>query len=78
MALFATGAIWTRWAGFVIRPRNALLASVNFFLGGVAGYQIYRIASWRHLLGESPGQVFNYLLGKTDPAAPVAVTAAAK
>ena len=31
IALFATGAIWTRWAGFVIKPRNMLLASVNFF-----------------------------------------------
>ena len=61
IALFATGAIWTRWAGFVIRPRNALLASVNFFLGGVAGYQLVRIVNLRREKGDSPAQVFHYL-----------------
>ncbi|AOW31540.1 hypothetical protein MG5_06181 [Candida albicans P57072] len=62
IALFATGAIWTRWAGFVIKPRNMLLASVNFFLGGVAGYQLLRIVNYRRDLGDSPMQVFNYIL----------------
>ncbi|KAK6202982.1 mitochondrial pyruvate carrier, partial [Scheffersomyces amazonensis] len=62
LALFATGAIWTRWAGFVIKPRNPLLASVNFFLGGVAGYQIFRIVSFRKEKGDNNLQVFNYLL----------------
>ncbi|KAG7661582.1 uncharacterized protein J8A68_004849 [[Candida] subhashii] len=62
IALFCTGAIWTRWAGFVIRPRNMLLASVNFFLGGVAGYQIIRIVNYRRDLGENPAQVFKYLV----------------
>lgn len=62
IALFATGAIWTRWAGFVIQPRNALLASVNFFLGGVAGYQLCRIAAYRTNLGDSPTQVMKYIL----------------
>ncbi|KAM9908876.1 hypothetical protein OXX79_000098 [Metschnikowia pulcherrima] len=65
VALFCTGAIWTRWAGFAIKPRNYLLASVNFFLGGVAGYQILRVAHWRHSQGDSPAQVFKYLF-KTD------------
>ncbi|KAK6462756.1 hypothetical protein DFJ63DRAFT_171600 [Scheffersomyces coipomensis] len=62
LALFATGAIWTRWAGFVIQPRNGLLASVNFFLGGVAGYQLYRIIDYRKALGDSNSQVFSYIL----------------
>ncbi|CAK7904661.1 mitochondrial pyruvate carrier 3 [[Candida] anglica] len=66
-ALFCTGAIWTRWAGFVIKPRNMLLASVNFFLGGVASYQIYRIVDYRRAAGDSPGQVFKYIVnGSTD------------
>ncbi|KAI3402309.2 hypothetical protein KGF56_004879 [Candida oxycetoniae] len=63
IALFATGAIWTRWAGFVIQPRNFLLASVNFFLGGVAGYQLIRITQYRRNLGDSPMQVFKYIIG---------------
>ncbi|KAK6453843.1 mitochondrial membrane protein [Scheffersomyces xylosifermentans] len=72
VALFATGAIWTRWAGFVIKPRNMLLASVNFFLGGVAGYQLYRIVDWRVAQGDSTAQVFHYLLnGNADEATPV-------
>lgn len=62
VALFSTGAIWTRWAGFVIQPRNMLLASVNFFLGGVASYQLYRIVDYRRAAGDSPGQVFQYIL----------------
>lgn len=69
VALFATGAIWTRWAGFVIKPRNALLASVNFFLGSVAGYQIYRVADYRVKAGDSPAQVFNYLLSGSSESA---------
>lgn len=62
LALFCTGAIWTRWAGFVIRPKNFLLASVNFFLGGVAGYQLIRIVNYRKSLGDSSAQVFGYIL----------------
>lgn len=65
VALFATGAIWTRWAGFVIKPRNMLLASVNFFLGSVAGYQIYRVADYRVSQGDSPAQVFKYIVNGT-------------
>lgn len=62
VALMATGVIWTRWAGFVIKPRNMLLASVNFFLGGVAGYQVFRIVLYRREAGDTPGQVFQYLV----------------
>lgn len=70
IALFATGAIWTRWAGFVIRPRNPLLASVNFFLGGVAGYQLTRIANWRYSQGDSVSQVFKYIASGDSGKAP--------
>ena len=62
LALFATGVIWTRWAGFVIRPRNILLASVNLFLGGVAGVQIYRIVNYRKQQGDSPKQIWDYMI----------------
>lgn len=61
IALMATGVIWTRWAGFVIKPRNPLLASVNFFLGAVAGYQVSRIAKWRLEEGDSAGQIAYYI-----------------
>lgn len=61
LALFATGAIWTRWAGFAIKPRNYLLASVNFFLGGVAGYQLIRIVNYRKAAGDNTSQVFHYI-----------------
>lgn len=77
IALFCTGAIWTRWAGFVIRPKNYLLASVNFFLGGVAGYQLIRIANYRTSLGDSPAQVFKYILSG-DVDAPADADAAPK
>lgn len=66
LALMATGVIWTRWAGFVIKPRNTLLASVNFFLGGVAGFQVVRIVKYRHDEGDSAGQIVKYIFaGKT-------------
>jgi len=41
-ALTCTGLIWTRWC-FVIKPRNILLAAVNFFLGMVGVIQVSRI-----------------------------------
>lgn len=62
LALFCTGAIWTRWAAFAITPRNYLLASVNFFLGGVAGYQLIRVINYRRSEGDSSAQVFKYLV----------------
>ncbi|EEH09342.1 conserved hypothetical protein [Histoplasma capsulatum G186AR] len=41
-ALMATGAIWTRWC-LIIKPRNVLLAAVNFFVGCVGFTQVTRI-----------------------------------
>jgi hypothetical protein len=48
-ALMATGAIWTRWC-FIIKPRNILLAAVNFFLGCVGVVQVTRIFMYRRSL----------------------------
>lgn len=41
-ALTATGFIWTRWC-LIIKPKNILLAAVNFFLGVVGIIQVSRI-----------------------------------
>ncbi|KAI2632843.1 UPF0041-domain-containing protein [Xylaria nigripes] len=41
-ALTATGIIWTRWC-LIIKPKNYLLAAVNFFLGCVGLVQVTRI-----------------------------------
>lgn len=72
IALLATGVIWTRWAGFVIKPRNPLLASVNFFLGAVAGYQVIRIVNYRKEKGDSPGEIAKYIVnGTVAPKEPV-------
>ncbi|KAI4111836.1 MAG: hypothetical protein L6R36_000597 [Xanthoria steineri] len=46
LALTGTGAIWTRWC-FIIKPRNVLLAAVNFFLGCVGVIQVTRILRWQ-------------------------------
>ncbi|KAL8909369.1 MAG: hypothetical protein Q9171_005057 [Xanthocarpia ochracea] len=46
LALTATGAIWTRWC-LIIKPRNILLAAVNFFLGCVGIIQVTRILRWQ-------------------------------
>lgn len=67
IALFATGVIWTRWAGFVILPRNYLLASVNFFLGGVAGYQLKRIYDYRKAAGDNTSEIINYFIHGATP-----------
>ncbi|KAJ5474316.1 hypothetical protein N7475_003882 [Penicillium sp. IBT 31633x] len=45
-ALMGTGAIWTRWC-MIIKPRNVLLATVNFFLGCVGAVQVTRIFLWQ-------------------------------
>ncbi|KAK2818424.1 hypothetical protein FQN49_007914 [Arthroderma sp. PD_2] len=45
-ALMATGAIWTRWC-LIIKPRNILLATVNFFVGCVGATQVTRIFLYR-------------------------------
>jgi len=47
LALTCTGIIWTRWC-FVIKPRNILLAAVNFFLGMVGVVQITRIGMYNY------------------------------
>ncbi|KAM4065256.1 hypothetical protein HRG_004416 [Hirsutella rhossiliensis] len=41
-ALTCTGLIWTRWC-LIIKPKNYLLAAVNFFLGIVGIIQLTRI-----------------------------------
>ncbi|KAK2747152.1 hypothetical protein FQN57_002409 [Myotisia sp. PD_48] len=41
-ALMCTGAIWTRWC-LIIKPRNVLLATVNFFVGCLGFAQVTRI-----------------------------------
>ncbi|MCJ1327793.1 hypothetical protein MMC10_004468 [Thelotrema lepadinum] len=46
VALMCTGAIWTRWC-LIIKPRNVLLATVNFFLGCVGVTQVSRIFMYR-------------------------------
>ncbi|MCJ1318151.1 hypothetical protein MMC15_003478 [Xylographa vitiligo] len=57
LALTATGAIWTRWC-FVIKPRNVLLATVNFFLGCVGVAQVTRILMYqRSVKNGTVGQV---------------------
>jgi len=45
VALTCTGLIWTRWC-LIIKPRNIMLASVNFFLGLVGVVQVSRILSY--------------------------------
>ncbi|KAJ2902779.1 hypothetical protein MKZ38_000133 [Zalerion maritima] len=42
LSLTATGLIWTRWC-LIIKPKNYLLAAVNFFLGIVGIVQVTRI-----------------------------------
>ncbi|QPG96266.1 hypothetical protein C2857_003694 [Epichloe festucae Fl1] len=42
LALTCTGLIWTRWC-LIIKPKNYLLAAVNFFLGLVGIVQVSRI-----------------------------------
>ncbi|KAK0729967.1 hypothetical protein B0H67DRAFT_17879 [Lasiosphaeris hirsuta] len=44
-ALTATGIIWTRWC-LIIKPKNYLLAAVNFFLGLVGVIQVSRIVMY--------------------------------
>ncbi|MCJ1421733.1 hypothetical protein MMC32_008099 [Xylographa parallela] len=57
LALTTTGAIWTRWC-FVIKPRNVLLATVNFFLGCVGVAQVTRILMYqRSVKNGTVGQV---------------------
>lgn len=61
LSLFATGSIWTRWS-FVIKPRNYLLASVNFFLACTASAQIMRMLNYRIENGDTWKQACQYLI----------------
>uniref|UniRef100_A0A915AAS3 Mitochondrial pyruvate carrier n=1 Tax=Parascaris univalens TaxID=6257 RepID=A0A915AAS3_PARUN len=56
-ALFATGAIWTRYC-FVIIPKNLYLASVNFFVCSTGLVQLMRVAHYKyfHRLHDRPMQ----------------------
>ena len=54
-ALTATGIIWTRWC-LIIKPKNYLLAAVNFFLGIVGLVQVSRIVMYRRSLESVEGQ----------------------
>ncbi|MCJ1360480.1 MAG: hypothetical protein MMC33_010485 [Icmadophila ericetorum] len=57
VALTATGAIWTRWC-LIIKPRNVLLAAVNFFLGCVGVIQVSRILMYQRTgTGEPISQI---------------------
>lgn len=76
LSLFATGAIWTRWS-FVIRPKNYLLASVNFFLASVALAQIVRIYDWRRSLGDNNSQIVRYIFDVKDQEAKLEESASA-
>lgn len=68
IALLATGAIWTRWC-MIIKPKNYLLASVNFFLGTVAGYQVFRIYNYqRDVKNLSVGQSILAMVQSENPA----------
>lgn len=67
VALFATGAIWTRWC-LIIKPKNYLLASVNFFLGAVAGYQVVRIFNYQKEKGLTTGEALLALVAPKDEA----------
>ncbi|KAK9388689.1 hypothetical protein V1515DRAFT_597705 [Lipomyces mesembrius] len=63
LALFATGAIWTRWC-LIIKPKNYLLASVNFFLGTVASVQLGRLFAYHRSLGKSYPETFQSLFSQ--------------
>ncbi|KAK9479505.1 hypothetical protein V1514DRAFT_328112 [Lipomyces japonicus] len=78
LALFATGSIWTRWC-LIIKPKNYLLASVNFFLGTVASVQLTRLFAYHRAQGKTYPETFQALFGSTKPpqalpAVPASVT----
>ncbi|RPB01746.1 UPF0041-domain-containing protein [Choiromyces venosus 120613-1] len=68
VALFCTGAIWTRWC-MIIHPRNIPLAAVNFFLAGVGSVQLGRIGlHYRNLKKhEKEHPVMSEVAKKTTP-----------
>ncbi|KAK3694816.1 hypothetical protein B0T22DRAFT_453504 [Podospora appendiculata] len=56
VALTTTGLIWTRWC-LIIKPKNYLLAAVNFFLGVVGVIQVSRIAMYHRSQKDLPSVV---------------------
>ncbi|KAL7962606.1 hypothetical protein V8C34DRAFT_269293 [Trichoderma compactum] len=52
-SLMCTGLIWTRWC-LIIKPKNVLLAAVNFFLALVGIAQISRITL--HNMAQKDGE----------------------
>ncbi|CAN8100671.1 unnamed protein product [Discula destructiva] len=52
-ALTCTGFIWTRWC-LIIKPKNVLLATVNFGLGIVGIIQVSRILLYRSSQQNTP------------------------
>lgn len=77
LALLATGAIWTRWC-LIIKPKNYLLASVNFFLGTVAGYQVFRMYNFQTSKGATPFEAVKEIVSpsKKPEAVPVPANSA--
>ncbi|KAJ6014438.1 mitochondrial pyruvate carrier 2 [Penicillium herquei] len=74
-ALMGTGAIWTRWC-LIIKPRNVLLAAVNFFLGCVGVVQVSRIYMYRKSLEGSPEEAIKDMEKEAVDSAKGVVTAA--
>ncbi|KAJ5729793.1 mitochondrial pyruvate carrier 2 [Penicillium malachiteum] len=74
-ALMGTGAIWTRWC-LIIKPRNVLLAAVNFFLGCVGVVQVSRIYAYRKSLEGSPEEAAKDMEKEVVDSAKGVVTAA--
>ncbi|ODH45427.1 hypothetical protein ACO22_00154 [Paracoccidioides brasiliensis] len=67
-ALMATGAIWTRWC-LIIKPKNILLAAVNFFVGCVGFMQVIRIFMHRRTVdGSAKAALKDMSHEATDPA----------
>ncbi|RKF58527.1 putative mitochondrial pyruvate carrier 2 [Erysiphe neolycopersici] len=72
LALTSTGLIWTRWC-LIIKPKNMLLATVNFFLGMVGIVQVSRILAYRYGNDQSSEQELN-LPSKLEGASETAVS----
>ncbi|PGH07439.1 hypothetical protein GX51_01740 [Blastomyces parvus] len=74
-ALMATGAIWTRWC-LIIKPRNVLLAAVNFFVGCVGFTQVTRIFLHRRAVDGSAKEALKDMTHEaTEPAKAAVVKA---
>ncbi|KAI2012617.1 hypothetical protein LOZ39_000553 [Ophidiomyces ophidiicola] len=68
LALMCTGAIWTRWC-LIIKPKNVLLATVNFFVGCLGLTQVTRIFLHRRSVdGSSTGALKDLSHEATDSA----------